>query len=68
MKSRIEIVIYIGGIVLLGVFYMPLKTVFGDGPWAMLGLLAYILALRGIGVLVRRAVERRAAERPRRGA
>lgn len=59
MKSRIEFVIYLVGIVLLGVFYAPLKTWFGEGPWFMLALLAYILALRGSGVLVRRAMERK---------
>lgn len=59
MKSRIEFIIYLCGVVLLGIFYVPLKTWFGEGPWFMLALLAYIISLRGAGVLVRRTLERK---------
>ena len=56
MKSRIEFIIYIAGLIPLGLFYAPLKTWFGEGPWFMLALLAYVVILRGIGALVRRRI------------
>jgi hypothetical protein len=59
MKRNIEFIVYLVGIVLLGLFYVPLKSLLGGGVWFVTVLVVLLLALRGIGILSRHVVERR---------
>jgi hypothetical protein len=52
MKPSSQFVIYVVGVVLLGLFYAPLKAALG-GEWLfLLCVVGYLLALRLLGVCV----------------
>lgn len=52
MNLNVQFVIYLLGIVLLGLFYAPVKAALG-GQWLfLLSVIGYLLVLRFLGVLV----------------
>lgn len=59
MKRNIEFIVYLVGVVLLGLFYVPLEHLLGGGVWFFLAIVVLLWVLRGIGILSRRIVERR---------
>jgi hypothetical protein len=55
MKSRIEFFVYLIGVALFGIFYEPFKAHFGGGIWFAVAGVAYLVALRAIGVGLKKA-------------
>jgi hypothetical protein len=53
MRDRIEFIVYLAGVILLGLCYAPLKTFLGGEFWFFLAVVAYLLVLRGIGRFLR---------------
>ena len=49
-----EIVVYLVGVVLLGVFYQPVKSALGGGVPFVSVVIGYLLLLRLIGYGIRR--------------
>ena len=59
MKQNIEHIVYLIGILLLGVFYEPIKSALGRGIWFLVGAIVMLIALRGVAVLVKRMAGRK---------
>ena len=55
VKNRIEFFVYLIGVALFGFFYEPFKANFGGGIWFAVAGVTYLVALRAIGVGLRRA-------------
>jgi VIT1/CCC1 family predicted Fe2+/Mn2+ transporter len=52
MKQNPQFIVYLVGVVMLGLFYAPLKSALG-GQWLfLLSVVGYLLALRLLGVWV----------------
>lgn len=49
-----EIVVYLVGVILLGIFYQPVKVALGGGVLFVLVVIVYLLLLRLIGYGLRR--------------
>ena len=54
MKINAEFIVYIVGICPFGFYYDSIKATFGGGFWFIVAAVIYLLALRGLGLLVRR--------------
>ena len=52
-----EIVVYLVGVVLLGVFYQPVKSALGGGVLFVSVVVGYLLLLRLIGYGIRRYIQ-----------
>ena len=59
MKQNIELVVYLIGIVLFGIFYGQLKAALDGGIWFFLAAIAIIIAIRCVGIVTRRMIQRR---------
>ena len=60
MKSSVlEYVVYLLGVVMLGLFYGPAKSALGSGVTFVAAVVTYLVALRILGRSVARLVERR---------
>ena len=51
-----EFAIYLLGVILLGVFYYPLKAALGGGALFVLAVVAYLIVVRLIGYGLRRYI------------
>lgn len=62
MKPSLQFLVYLIGVVLLGLSYEPVKTALG-GQWLFVGcVLAYLVALRLLGALIAKRNSGRARE------
>ena len=59
MANRIEFFVYLAGVILLGLFYEPLKTSLGRGLWFFLAVVIYLTGLRGIGYALRKLLSKK---------
>jgi hypothetical protein len=55
MRNRIEFFVYLIGVALFGFFHEPFKAYFGGGIWFAVAGVAYLVALRAIGVGLKKA-------------
>ena len=55
-RRRIEFVVYLVGIALLGLFQQPMRSAIGSDGWAFVVAVGYLLCLRALGWALGRAL------------
>lgn len=62
MKPSPQFIVYLVGIVVLGIFYAPLKSVLGEQWLFLTSVGGYLLALRLLGVWVAKLQKKKEAK------